>query len=339
MPRRPPPKIALVYPVNATRNAGNHVTAARWASILRELGCGVRLLCAYDDRPYDALIALHARRSAEAAARFRLRFPERPVIVGLAGTDLYGDLGRSAAARRCLESADRLVLLQREGLDSLPPALHAKTRVIEQSARATPRPPRRDARAFTVCVLGNLRHVKDPMRTAMAARLLPPESRVRVVHAGRALDERYAELARREGARNPRYRWMGELDHAAARRLLASSRLLVLSSRSEGGANVISEALVDGVPILAADIAGTRGILGGDYPGLYPVGRTQALAALLARAEGDPSFYARLVRACRRAAPLASRARERKAWRALLAELSLPTRTRRSARRTTQCAG
>ena len=41
---------------------------------------------------------------------------------------------------------------------------------------------------FKVCVIGHLREEKDPLRTAMAARLLPSSSRLRVLHIGRALN-------------------------------------------------------------------------------------------------------------------------------------------------------
>jgi glycosyltransferase involved in cell wall biosynthesis len=130
-----------------------------------------------------------------------------------------------------------------------------------------------------------------------------------------------ARRARAEMARNPRYRWLGELSHARALARLARSRLLVLSSRLEGGANVIGEAAVRGVPILASRIDGSVGLLGADYPGFFPVGDTAALAALLGRAEADATFYARLRRTVAGSAWLFGPQRERRAWRQLLREL------------------
>ncbi|MFO0981072.1 MAG: glycosyltransferase [Planctomycetota bacterium] len=121
--------------------------------------------------------------------------------------------------------------------------------------------------------------------------------------------------------RNRRYRWLGELPRGRALRLLRASHVLVLSSLLEGGANVISEALAAGTPVLASRIPGSVGLLGADYPGYFPAGDTRALAALLARAERDPRFRARLRAACRRRAPLVAPERERAAWRALLEEL------------------
>ncbi len=96
---------------------------------------------------------------------------------------------------------------------------------------------------------------------------------------------------------------------------------MVLSSRLEGGANVISEAITDDTPVLASKIPGSIGLLGEDYPGYFSVGDTMQLARFLRRAETDEDYYAHLQRACRRLQPLVKPHRERQAWRQLLAEL------------------
>ena len=102
---------------------------------------------------------------------------------------------------------------------------------------------------------------------------------------------------------------------------MASSHLMVLSSHLEGGANTISEALVDHVPVVASRIPGSIGLLGARYPGYFPVGDTRALADLLWRAESDPRFYAKLKAWCSRLVPVFDPARERAGWRRLLREL------------------
>jgi putative glycosyltransferase (TIGR04348 family) len=322
-----PLRIAIACPAPPASRQGNRVTALRWARILRRLGHRVRIAAA-PDGPADLLIALHARRSAAVVERFRRRFPERPIVVALTGTDLYRDLGRSRSAARAVARADRLVTLQPLAARALPARLRPRVRVIHQSARVPRRWPRPARRTFDVCVLSHLRPVKDPLRAAAAARWLPAVSRVRVLHAGRALSPAMARAARAESRRNRRYRWLGERSPGAARTLLARSRVLVLSSRLEGGANVVGEAAVCGVPVLASRVDGNVGLLGAGYPGLFPTGDTETLARLLARVETDPRFRARLTRAVRRLAPRFDPRRETRTWQRLLAELAAAHRVR-----------
>src|SRR6185369_16501176 len=182
-----------------------------------------------------------------------------------------------------------------------------------------PAAPRRPSpRAVVVSVIGHLRDVKDPLRAAHAARLLPAASRIRIEQVGRAYTAEWAARARAEMAANPRYLWRDDVPAAAVRRLLARSHAMVISSLSEGGANVVSEAVVAGVPILASRMDGNVGLLGADYPGYFPVGDTRALARLLQRIEDEPEFVRRLKRALARSAPRFRPAREVAAWRRLL---------------------
>ncbi len=316
-------KILLVTPAPPGSRKGNRVTALRWARLLRQLGHRVAIRQQYSRERCDLLIALHARRSAPAVEAYRHAYPERPLVVALTGTDLYEDIRSDPAARRVLRLASRLVLLQPRGIDELANNLRAKARVIYQSAEAPRAGRSRRTGLFEVCVLGHLRPVKDPFRTAQAARLLPPSSRIRVLQVGSALTAVMAEQATAEAADNPRYRWLGDLPRPMALRVLARCRLLVLTSRLEGGANVVSEAIAAGVPVLSSHIAGSVGILGADYPGYFPVGDTASLAALLSRAETDPTFYGMLKAWCRKLQPLVRPARERNAWRQLLRELAI----------------
>ncbi|NIP86013.1 MAG: TIGR04348 family glycosyltransferase [Planctomycetales bacterium] len=315
-------RILMVTPAAAGSLSGNRVTALRWAGMLRQLGHRVRLASLYERQPCDLLVALHAWRSARSVARYAARQPDSPSIVALTGTDLYRDIHTRPAASRSLAQATRLVLLQPDGLRFLPRQLQGKARVIWQSARRPRSLPAKLKRVFEVCVSGHLRPVKDPFRAARAARLLPPSSRIRIVHLGRALSVSMQRQACAEMKANPRYRWLGELSPGAARGRVARSRLLVVSSKMEGGANVISEALVAGVPVLSSRISGSLGILGRDYPGYFETGDTSALAERLLRAESDQRFYRQLQEHARRRARLLTPAREKRAWQRLLAELA-----------------
>jgi len=315
-------KIEIVTPAPSQAGSGNTMTARRYARILASLGHQTKVVNRYNDGRCDLLIALHARRSSPSVLRFRRLYPESPLIVVLTGTDLYRDIKTDPAARRSLELATRLVVLQRLAPAELPKELHAKTRIIYQSAQEIAGSVEPPAERFKVAVIGHLRREKDPLRTAYAVREMPAASRVRVIQIGRALDARLERRAAREHARNPRYRWVGELSHGKTRRHLASSHLLALTSRMEGGSNALSEALASSVPVIASRIPGLIGTLGERYPGYFPAGDTRALARLMRRAEADSRFYRTLKVRCARVKHLVSPERERSAWRTLLKELA-----------------
>lgn len=313
-------RIRIVCPAPRGSLSGNRVSAQRWAAILESLGHDVQI-STYLEGPCDLLVALHAKRSASAVYRYSSAYPGKPVVVALTGTDLYRDIQRSVPAQRALERATRLLALQPLAAEELPEHLRGKLRIIYQSVEQTAGAARPPSRTFQVCVVGHLRHVKDPFRAALSVRKLPGESRIRIVHAGSAMTRAMERRARAEEERNPRYCWRGGIPRLKTRRLIASSHALVLSSRMEGGANVISEAVVDGTPIIASRIPGSVGLLGEDYPGFYETGNTEELRGLLLRAETDAAFYQDLRARCARLAPLFDPQRERFAWDALLAEL------------------
>lgn len=311
--------ISVVTPAAAGSRKGNRVTALRWARALRRLGHRVRIAKRWNGEPADLLVALHARKSHPSIARYReARGPDAPLVLALTGTDLYGDLATDPAARSSVALATRLVVLQPRAIDALPEPARRRARAIIQSAsppeRALPAP---DG-VFQVCVLAHLRAVKDPLLAARAARGLPATSRIRIVHLGAMLDPAYESEARDDA----RYCWLGVRPRLEGLRVLAGSKLLVLSSEMEGGANVVTEAIACGVPVLSTRIEGSLGLLGEDYPGYFPVGDAGALGTLLSRAETDATFYQELSSWCANLAPMVRPEREVEAWAALLAELS-----------------
>ena len=317
-----PMRILLVTPAPPRARNGNRITALRWSRILQQLGHYTAVAQEYKRQSCDLLVALHARRSFASLQRFRQRHPDRPLILALTGTDLYGDIHTDPQAQLALERAERYIILQPHGMNELPPRLRHKARTIYQSVTPPPGafPPRK--KHFEVCIMGHLRAVKDPFRTALATSYLPSSSRIQVLHAGAALSPAMARRARRESRTRPRYHWLGGLARWQALRLLARCRLLVLSSKMEGGANVVSEALACSVPVLSSHISGSIGLLGADYPGYFPVGATRTLAALLSRAESDGAFYESLQQRCSARRHLVEPAQERQNWAELLAEMN-----------------
>ncbi|MFL6656633.1 MAG: selenoneine biosynthesis selenosugar synthase SenB [Massilia sp.] len=290
--------VLIVSPASARENNGNWQTASRWSHFLRTRH---RVAVAPGLDPElapDLLIALHARRSAAALANFTEAWPERPSVLVLTGTDLYRDIEIAPEARRSLDLATRLVLLQPAGLSALTPAQRTKASVIYQSA-PTMQPASHGIkrRHFDVCMIGHLRAEKDPY-TFMRASTLVNSPRVRLLHIGGALESTLGQAASATQAVNPRYHWLGALPHSTTRQRLARSHAMALCSLMEGGANVIIEAVTSGVPVLASDISGNRGMLGEDYAGYFPVGEAAALARLIDRSIDDPAFYALLQQQC-----------------------------------------
>ena len=109
-----PLRISLSYAfANTTR--GNNITSERWKEIFRELGHEI-----VDDNA-DLLVALHARHSHDAIVDFKKRFPIKPVVLALTGTDLYHDIAVNEQAKQSLVLADRLVVLQDQGLEEVGP--------------------------------------------------------------------------------------------------------------------------------------------------------------------------------------------------------------------------
>jgi len=322
-------RIGIVTPAPPDSLYGNRITALRWAGILRRLRNRVSILQTYDSKPYDLLIALHARKSHQSIINFQRQNPAAPVIVALTGTDLYRDIQRNHRARKSLDIATRIVALQPKAIEQLQPSWRDKTRVIYQSVAdselgsTNTGPAKRKVRSsrFHVCVIGHLRAVKDPFRTAIAARLLPDSSKIRVLQVGGAMSDKMAARARKEVRINERYEWLGEQSRAQVRRILKKSQACVISSRLEGGANVVSEAIVASLPILASRVDGNVGLLGADYPGYFEFGNTRELAQLLMRLETSPEYLTILRDRVKSLEDLFRPGREQQAWSDLIGEV------------------
>jgi len=308
-------RILIVTPQSGGLATGNYCSAEQWRSVLLGLGHDVEVAAAFEGHDAEVLVALHGRRSGDSIREF----PGKVVVV-LTGTDIYPEPDELTLAS--MRRADRLVALQSKAVEQVLADLRDKVRVIVQAAPdSADGVGQRDPDWFDVAVVGHLRAVKDPMRTAAAARLLPENSRVRVRHVGGVLDPEFEVLARAEMAENARYEWLGEMSPGETAAVIAGADLLVVTSLSEGAGRVVGEAIVAGTPVISTRIDGVVGLLGEDYPGYFPVGHTAALAELLGRAESDAEFSDSLQTRCRALVSKFSPAAESAGWEELMREL------------------
>ena len=312
------PHLVIVTPALAAANNGNWQTARRWAQMLRS-HYRVHITDAWVGGVEDLMIALHARRSAASVVAWRAARPGKLVLV-LTGTDLYRDIDSDPQAQRSLALADRLVVLNELGLQSLPPALRHKASVCLQSAPQR-RTQNKTARHLRALMVGHLRDEKSPQTYFEAARLLAARPDILLDHIGSGLDDRLAAEARALVRSHPRYRWLGSLPHAATRARIQGAHVLVHASRMEGGAHVVTEAITSGTPVLASRIDGNLGLLAAGYGGTFAWGDAEGLAALLRRCRDDAAMLPALQAQCAARAPLFRPERERQTLLSLLADV------------------
>ena len=316
------PSICIVTPALAAANNGNWQTARRWATMLAG-HYRVRIQQHWDGADAAALIALHARRSAQDVAAWHQHHPDRPSLLVLTGTDLYRDIATDALAQQSLQWADRLVVLNELGPLQLAPALRDKCQVCLQSAparKALVKP----ARHLRALMVGHLRDEKRPQTYFAAARRLAARADILLDHIGAPLDAELGEAAAALQRHLGTYRWLGGLDHGRTRRRIQRAHVLVHPSRMEGGAHVVIEAVTSGTPVLASRIAGNVGLLGAGYDGYFEADDDAALAALLQRCRDDPAMLPRLASQCAVRAPLFDPARERQTLQRIFSEMMEP---------------
>lgn len=316
--------LCIVTPALAEANNGNWQTASRWSQMLRQ-HYRVTLVDHWESTPADAMVALHARRSAPSIKHWTDARPHCPVAVVLTGTDLYRDIRTDESAQRSLALADRLVVLHEHAAGDLPTQYQHKAIACFQStsSRAPLRKPQRHLRAVMV---GHLRAEKSPQTYFAAARSLVSRPDILLDHIGAALEPSFGIQAQEVQQSCPAYRWLGPLPHAGTRRRIQGAHLLVHPSVMEGGAHVVMEAVRSGTPVLASRIAGNVGMLGADYEGYFEPGDAGGLAALLERCRDDPETLERLAAQCDLRAPLFEPDRERTTLLAMLADMLTASR-------------
>ena len=264
----------------------------------------------------DAMIALHARRSASAIHAWAKRYPDKPLVVVLTGTDLYRDIQTDTSAQLSLQLATQLVVLQEAGVAELPTHLRSKARVIYQSAGRL-KPASKPANRLKAVMVGHLRDEKDPLTFIQAASLCGPHN-ICFEQIGDGLDPALASKAAHASNAQPSYRWLGGLPRSQTRQRIKRAHVLVNCSLMEGGAHVILEAVLSGTPVLASRISGNVGMLGADYAGYFAVGNAADLAQLVKRCAAEPAFLAHLRGQCDMRAELFEPRLEKRLVRALL---------------------
>jgi putative glycosyltransferase (TIGR04348 family) len=297
--------VVIISPALQDANNGNWQTARRWSLMLGKQH-RVRIAKTWQSEsaaPDELMIALHARRSFDSIAAWHALRGSRGLIVALTGTDLYRDIHTDTQAQRSLDVAGWLIVLQELGIQSLPEQHHAKTQIVFQSTTSRQTLPK-TARHLNAVMVGHLRDEKMPQTLFEAARLLVDEKTIRITHIGAGLDEKLAIDAIKTEALCAGYTWARGLKHAQTRTKIQRAHVLVHTSKMEGGAHVIMEAVCSGTPVLASRMDGNVGMLGGGYDGYFPVGDAQALAAMLRLCQNEPAFLDHLASQCALRAPL-----------------------------------
>lgn len=335
-------RIVIVSPALADANNGNWQTVQRWRRLL-STSHSVRIVRQWPDGPQaqrdDAMLALHARRSAESIDAWgRARSPgykgtanpTQGLAVVLTGTDLYQDILTDVPAQRSLQWAQVLVTLQDRGPATLPVAVRSRAVVVLQSTPAWQTLEKPSAR-LRVVMVGHLRDVKSPQTLFAAARLITPDEHIVIDHIGAPLDAALGEKARATAQACAHYRWLGALPHAQVRRRIQRAHVLVHASRIEGGAHVVMEAVRSGTVVLASHIDGNVGMLGDDYAGYFAWNNAAQLVQMLRRcrdAVRNPAvpdnLYAQLQAQCAQRAPLFSAQAEQTSLLQLVNVLTTP---------------
>ena len=318
------PLICIVTPALASANNGNWQTAKRWSQMLRS-HYRTELLDRWQAEPADALVALHARKSADSIQRWASESAGYPLAVVLTGTDLYRDIHVDAQAQRSLELADRLIVLHERAIEDLPMQHRAKAIACFQSTTAR-MPLVKTAQHLRCVMVGHLREEKAPQTYFEAVRRVAHRHDILLDHIGDALDPVLGDEARALQQSCPHYRWLAALPHETTRGRIQSAHVLVNTSRMEGGAHVVMEAIRSGTPVLATRISGNVGMLGSDYAGYCEPGDAEGLAALIERCRDQPAILEELCRQCATRAPLFEPKRERATLLTLIDDLLETTR-------------
>ena len=270
---------------------------ARWVRRLRALVRAARIDVVHTHSP---MVAAGARPALRALPR-----RERPALVGTEHNHWRSYHPATRWANRLTLPLEDVTLAVSDAVRaSMPPRLAERTEVVihgvDVEAIAGRRGERDAARAelgvsedeLLVAVVANLRAEKDyPTMLAAARRLADAREPIRFVSVGQGpLAEQLQEQRDRLDLRG-RFDFLGYCEDPI--RVLVAADLFCLSSRFEGLAIALLEALAAGLPVVATRVGGTPSVVTDGREGrLVPPGDPATLAAALAEFR-DPAVRTR----------------------------------------------
>jgi glycosyltransferase involved in cell wall biosynthesis len=128
---------------------------------------------------------------------------------------------------------------------------------------------RRLPESFTLVVIGNLTKNKGVGLVLRAFQyLLKTNGSARLTMVGDGPERASLERLAGELGVSRRVRFLGRVDPQTVPEILAESSAMVLASSGEGRPNVVLEAMAAGVPVIASDIDGVRGLIEHKHTGL-----------------------------------------------------------------------
>ncbi len=258
-------RVAIICHALEQPSRGNFATVQRWRRHVR----GVDLLLVPPDpgRRFDPVPDIfhgyHALHGGVAACALACRH-RRPLVVSLGGTDLLALLESAPGheeIRRVLREADVVTGAFDEFGAMLQGVVRAYVTVprgVEVKEAPSPKAP--DG-LLSVLLPSGLREVKDPLLAIGMARTLHRRGMpvtLRIV--GPVLSDSYAARVHAAAA-GLDFVSIGEVERERMDEAYRASDVVWNTSRAEGGANALLEALAAGCAVFARDVMGNREML------------------------------------------------------------------------------